>query len=392
MQDERPLQSIPDQELLHRLARLLNDSRRLEADIIAHIGEVDARKLYAREASPSMFVYCTDVLHLSEAEAYLRITVARASREHPTLLAMLADGRLHLSGIVKLAAHLTRENQELLLERASHRSKRQIEELLAELFPRPDAPALMRKLPPRRVTMPAVGPSAEATASPRLELRPERVERPDPVVPAMPALVLPLGPARYKVQFTASAQLHDKLERLRALMRSKVPDGDLAAIIEEAVTEKLERLEARRFGTTKAPRAQLPQTVASPGSRHIPAAVKRVVSERDAVTRTNTADAARPARDSSITIATPSASAATTVQVTFSCYAGFITSLWRSTTTGRRRSRGSAMPPITALIRPLGERGLPTPPGRREAKVTRAQAALATRRLSGAHHVRVKGL
>jgi hypothetical protein len=83
----------------------------------------------------------------------------------------------------------------------------------------------------------------------------------------------PLAPARYKVQFTASAQLHDKLERLRALMRSKVSDGDLAAIIEEAVTEKLERLEVRRFGTTKAARAQLSQTAASPGSRHIPAAV-----------------------------------------------------------------------------------------------------------------------
>jgi hypothetical protein len=60
-------------------------------------------------------------------------------------------------------------------------------------------------------------------------------------------VVEPLAPARYKVQFTASAELHDKLERLRALMRSSVPDGDLAAIVEQAVTEKLQRLESRRF-------------------------------------------------------------------------------------------------------------------------------------------------
>ena len=33
-----------------------------------------------------MFVDCTERLHLSEAEAYLRITVARAAREHPRLL------------------------------------------------------------------------------------------------------------------------------------------------------------------------------------------------------------------------------------------------------------------------------------------------------------------
>ncbi len=64
---------------------------------------------------------------------------------------------------------------------------------------------------------------------------------------------MPLAPARYKVQFTASSELKDKIERLRGLMRGSVPDGDLAAIIEEAVTEKLERLEAKRFGKTKAP-------------------------------------------------------------------------------------------------------------------------------------------
>jgi hypothetical protein len=33
---------------------------------------------------------CTEFLHLSEAEAYLRIAAARASREHPLLLTMLA--------------------------------------------------------------------------------------------------------------------------------------------------------------------------------------------------------------------------------------------------------------------------------------------------------------
>jgi hypothetical protein len=83
---ERPLQSLSDDDLLRGLSDLLRQSRRVEADLVAHIGEVEARRLYAREASPSMFVYCTDVLHLSEAEAYLRINVARAAREHPVLL------------------------------------------------------------------------------------------------------------------------------------------------------------------------------------------------------------------------------------------------------------------------------------------------------------------
>jgi hypothetical protein len=91
----------------------------------------------------------------------------------------------------------------------------------------------------------------------------------------------PSPQAATKVQFTASAELHDKLERLRALMRSSVPDGDLAAIVEQAVTEKLQRLEARRFARTQAPRKALAQTDTSPRGRQIPAAVKRAVYERD---------------------------------------------------------------------------------------------------------------
>ena len=164
MEPTRSLEQLTDGELLLRLADILRQSRRNEADLVAHIGEVDARRLYAREASPSMFAYCTERLHLSEAEAYLRIAAARASREHPILLAMLADGRLHLTAIAKLAPHLTPDNRDAVLERATHCSKRQVEELAAELAPRPDAPALIRKLPEPSPTAPS--PTSAAT-SPR---------------------------------------------------------------------------------------------------------------------------------------------------------------------------------------------------------------------------------
>jgi hypothetical protein len=205
------------------------------------------------------------------------------------LLAMLRDGRLHLSGIAMLAPLLTRENRDALLARATHRSKRQIQELVAELSPRPDAPSLMRKLPQKRQT-PA--PGAPLGQDPgrlaALELVPDRVGAPatastpaPPSAPSRPAIVVPLSPTRYQVQFTASAELRDKLERLSALMRSEVPDGDLAMIIERAVSESLERREAKRYAHTRAPRKGLAETDTSPVSRHIPAAVRRAVRERD---------------------------------------------------------------------------------------------------------------
>jgi len=333
------LATIPDHDLLDRLTALLRDSRRTEADLVVHIGEVDRRGLYAREACSSMFIYCTEVLHLSEHEAYFRITVARAAREHPELLAMLADGRLHLTGIAKLAPHLTAENRSLLLRRATHRSKQQIEELLAELFPQPDAPAVIRRLPRRDVQRPALtgdSPgcgrgSAEGSAGRAPlsgELGPDRVRLPPAAAPgpsgavtspgpsgavagagrsgavagaltrtsAADSRVEAIAPARYRVQFTASAELRDKLERLRDLMRPSVPDGDLAAIIGAAVSETLQRLEARRFARTDAPRSRLaevrtregggvsatsPNPRYAPNSRHVPAAVRRAVHERD---------------------------------------------------------------------------------------------------------------
>jgi len=277
-------------------------------------------------------VYCTERLHLSEAEAYLRIAAARASREHPMILAMLADGRLHLTAIAKLAPHLTPENRDVLLERATHRTKREIEDLVAEIAPRPDVETSIRKLPERRAsvarpsaqlpssalhassTPPSTVPSSSGPESMRqpgpdriglsaLELRPDAVvsdgldgvgaaqgePRPDGDVDLglvrtrspRPPMIEPLAPARYRVQFTATAELRDKLERLQALMRSSVPDGDLAAVIEAAVSEKLERLEARRLGRTKAPRKHLLGSNTSPRTRQVPAAVKRAVHERD---------------------------------------------------------------------------------------------------------------
>ncbi|MGH9324213.1 MAG: hypothetical protein ACRD3V_30530 [Vicinamibacteria bacterium] len=88
----------------------------------------------------------------------------------------------------------------------------------------------------------------------------------------VPAVVEPLAPSRYKVTFTASGELREKLERLKALMQS-----DLEAVIEAAVTEKLERIEARRYAETTRPRKNLEETDTSPKSRYIPAAVRRAV-------------------------------------------------------------------------------------------------------------------
>ena len=143
--------------------------------------------------------------------------------------------------------------------------------------PKPDVPPSIRKLPQRRQKPASQNrtsgaentPSGKSCPAPESHLAPEATDK--------PPVVEPLAPARYKVQFTASAEFHDKLERLAALM----PGTDLASMLEASVTEKLERLEAKRLGKVKNPRKKLEDADTSPGVRGIPAPVRRFVWERD---------------------------------------------------------------------------------------------------------------
>ena len=266
------LKSLSDDELLVRLSDVLKQSRCDESVLVAHIGEVDARRLFAGQGFPSMFRYCIDVLNLSEAEAYRRIGAARLSRKYPVILTMLEDGRIHLCGIGVLSKHLTDTNYEGVLATAAHKSKAELEELVAELAPKPDVPPTVRKRP-----QPKAKPNPPSSSSSSSKPRPHAGEQEAPaarvvVRPAKPepsASVKPLAPARYQVTFTASAELRDKLppspfglrrgfdealaksnRRLQALM----PERDLACIIDVAVSAELERLEAKRFGKTNKPR------------------------------------------------------------------------------------------------------------------------------------------
>jgi 5-methylcytosine-specific restriction endonuclease McrA len=315
----KELKSVSNDALLRRLRAMLPESRRIESDVVSHVGEVDARRLFAEEASPSMFRYCTDVLHMSEAESYLRINVARSARKHPVLLTMLVDGRLHLSGIAELAPHLDSLEpaaRTSVLERATHKTKREIKQLVAELAPKPDVPPIIRKLPKRK---PKQGrkPEPAARSSTTEVLRPDGVDRPrdkqsdaprtepqprpaaeapDPPSSQRP-VVEPLAPARYKVMFTASSELRHKLDRLAALM----PGTDLATMIDVAVTEKLERLEAKRFGKTTKPRPRNNRKKAQAvrNSGYVTAEVRRKVCERDGYQCTFVSKNGRrcPARD-----------------------------------------------------------------------------------------------
>lgn len=85
-----------------------------------------------------------------EKQVSMHTTMARfpyIKREFPVILELLAQGAVNLTTVGLLAPHLTAENHAVLLDEARHKSKRQVEELVARLRPQPPVPSTVRRLP-----------------------------------------------------------------------------------------------------------------------------------------------------------------------------------------------------------------------------------------------------
>jgi 5-methylcytosine-specific restriction endonuclease McrA len=215
---------------------------------------------------------------LSEHAAYGRIEAARAARKWPAILELLADGSVHLTAISLLAPHLKTENHQQLLALARHKSKREVEEIVAMLRPLPAAASPVRKLPaPKAPLVDRRAMLAFPTSTASTPTEPAAVA-PAPENPKPRAAVTPLAPERYKVQCTVSRETHQKLREAQDLLRRRIPSGDVAAIFDRALTLLLAALQRTRHAAT--PRPRTPSNAAS-HIRHIPASVKREVWARD---------------------------------------------------------------------------------------------------------------
>ena len=275
---------LTDAELLNEVKRLTSGERQATSRLVAALGELDARRLYLNEGCSSLFTYCTQVLHLSEHAAYLRIEAARAARKWPGIVNLLVDGALHLTAVGLVGPHLTADNHERVLADACHKTKREIEELVAALRPLPTVPSSVRKLPAPRVPATIADPVTTVMRDP-IQLEPisgaPKVESAQPVHDTRRSFadVKPLAPERYRVQFTVSRGMHERLREAQDLLRHCVPDGDIGEIFERALNLLLTELRKTRHAAVGRPRAT--SSSARGPSRHVAAAVKRAVWERD---------------------------------------------------------------------------------------------------------------
>jgi hypothetical protein len=326
------LDHVSDEALHAGVKTLAGRYNGLTAELLAHLAEVDARGIYRERACSSLYTYCVYELRLSEDEAQRRVRAARAARAFPVVFEMLAEGAIHLTGLLLLAPLLTAENHAELLARARFRTKREIEHLVAEVAPRPDVPARIEPLGPRPAavanswqayTASLRGPVRELArgvgrgeAPPDLgvsEIAPDisadssetagMDDQSDHVASAAPVEgppmdSEPLEVLRYRVEFTASERYVELLEEARNLLQHQVPDRDVARVHELAMAAFVEHLRKRRqAASSRARRAaasegsalarvdaesenSAPARVTTHG-RHVPAEVRRAVWRRD---------------------------------------------------------------------------------------------------------------
>ncbi len=306
----RTVVELADDPLLEGLQKLAVRRRKLVSELLAYLGEVDERRLYRRFATSSMFAFCVERLRLSEPSAYRYLAAARLAKRYPLALERLEQGRVHLAALALLSKHVNDENACELLELADGQSKRQLERALAARFPRADVPSGIRKLrqlhsdnSPRAPGRPPalanpVTPAVSVSTADSEVNGPNVSNKAAPPAPSAASRprVEPLRARRYRIQFSASQSFVDKLEKAQALLGHQVPSGDLETVLEMALETLVATKMKQKFALTDRSRKTRPPSAtpkpasgepvankpAKPvNSRHIPAAVKRAVLERD---------------------------------------------------------------------------------------------------------------
>ncbi len=271
------LEKVPDAVLMRDLAALVAQDRRTTARLLAHLAEVDNRRLYLQAGFPTMRDYCIRKLRFSEEVAYKRIQVARVGRRFPVLFACIEDGRLHPTAIRLLGPHLRPGNLKSLITDATNRSCVEIEKLIATRYPQAEPLRLDEGIA-------ALGSGSldlSPVKTPNFDPEPSKAAVPTshapagPIPPSIPTRVAPIAPRRFSLQVTISQETHDKLREVQDLLSHVVQQGDVESVLDRAFDALKEKLLKRKIGGTRcAPKA-------TARTRHIPASVRRAVWERD---------------------------------------------------------------------------------------------------------------
>ncbi len=119
--------------LHERALRLSRQHRRVESELVAVLTEIESLKLHRTLGFSSLFTYTVSALGLSEPVAYALITVARKVKEIGALNDAICSQKISVSRASRIAAALTGENANELIEFAASHTQRETDQEVARL-------------------------------------------------------------------------------------------------------------------------------------------------------------------------------------------------------------------------------------------------------------------
>ena len=281
------LERLSRDELLRSAEKLVVSENRTIAKLIAHLAEMSSRKTALKLGYKSLFDYCISRLNLSEGAVPARIHVANVSRRFPQLLVALAESRISLTVAALLAPHLTESNVQKLISDCAGMTRRETEEYLVAIKPKPVFEPSIRKRPS---TAAVPEPSPRDTPAPSASLpppSPPTVETPK----SSPTILQPAREEVFNFRFSADRRFKDKFERLAEVTGVENAQKHMAKILETALDialekkdpkKKLERRRMRQVGATTQSRSnEITKKDGPAKSRYVASEVSERVHERD---------------------------------------------------------------------------------------------------------------
>ncbi len=136
-----------EQTSIHRRAREFADGLRIkEADLLELFQDIEKYKVHLAAGYPSVFLYATEELSMSESQAYVFIRVARKAVEIPELKTEIKTGRLAITKAHRIAAIITHENKHEWIEKAKNLSKHFLEIEVMRVNPEANSKESLRRV------------------------------------------------------------------------------------------------------------------------------------------------------------------------------------------------------------------------------------------------------
>src|SRR5512146_1053366 len=127
----------PARQLANVLADLLRRERHALAEFLAALADFDRRRAWEDLGHATLFAFLVKDLGLSNGAAAYRNTAVDLVRRFPQVLEAIRAGRLCVTTVFELAKVLTEENAAEVLPRFFGLSRREAQEVVAELAPQP---------------------------------------------------------------------------------------------------------------------------------------------------------------------------------------------------------------------------------------------------------------